>query len=35
VLERLMQQDGLRVVGAEYALETGAVEFFDGVADPG
>jgi carbonic anhydrase len=35
VLERLMQRDGLRVVGAEYALETGAVEFFDGVADPG
>jgi len=31
VLERLQAEDGLRVVGAEYALETGAVEFFDGV----
>ncbi|MEX2489317.1 MAG: carbonic anhydrase [Pseudomonadales bacterium] len=33
VLERLIQNDGLRVVGAEYALETGVVEFFDGMAD--
>jgi carbonic anhydrase len=32
VLEQLIQGDGLRVVGAEYALETGIVEFFDGVA---
>ena len=31
VLERLIQSDGLLVVGAEYALETGEVEFFDGV----
>jgi carbonic anhydrase len=31
VLERLIQGDGLLVVGAEYALETGAVDFFDGV----
>jgi carbonic anhydrase len=30
-LERRIQQGGLLVVGAEYALETGAVEFFDGV----
>ena len=29
VLEQLIQQEGLRVVGAEYALETGVVEFFD------
>lgn len=31
VLEQLIQTEGLRVVGAEYSLETGAVEFFDGV----
>lgn len=31
LLERLIQRDGLMVVGAEYSLETGAVEFFDGV----
>ncbi len=31
VLERLIQKNGLRVVGAEYSLETGMVEFFDGV----
>jgi carbonic anhydrase len=31
VLEQLIQGDGLLVVGAEYSLETGAVEFFDGV----
>jgi carbonic anhydrase len=31
VLEQLIQKDGLRVVGAEYSLETGVVEFFDGV----
>lgn len=31
VLEQLIQDDGLLVVGAEYSLETGAVEFFDGV----
>ncbi len=30
VLEELIQRDGLRVVGAEYSLETGEVEFFDG-----
>lgn len=29
VLERLIQDDGLRVVGAEYSLETGVVEFFE------
>jgi len=31
LLEQLIQDDGLRVVGAEYSLETGAVEFFDGL----
>ena len=31
VLEQLIQEDGLLVVGAEYAVETGVVEFFDGV----
>ena len=31
VLEHLIQKDGLLVVGAEYSLETGEVEFFDGV----
>jgi carbonic anhydrase len=31
VLEQLIQNDGLVVVGAEYSLETGIVEFFDGV----
>ena len=29
VLEQLIQNEGLRVVGAEYSLETGLVEFFD------
>lgn len=32
ILERLIQDDGLMVVGAEYSLETGVVEFFDGVS---
>jgi carbonic anhydrase len=30
ILEQLIQRDGLVVVGAEYSLETGVVEFFDG-----
>jgi carbonic anhydrase len=29
VLEQLIQDEGLRVVGAEYSLETGVVDFFD------
>lgn len=33
VLEKLRQDDGLLVVGAEYSLETGGVDFFDGVDD--
>jgi carbonic anhydrase len=32
VLEHLIQTDGLMVVGAEYSLATGVVEFFDGVS---
>jgi carbonic anhydrase len=35
VLEELIQQDGLLVVSAEYSLETGIVDFFDGVPDAG
>jgi carbonic anhydrase len=31
LLEQLIQDEGLLVVGAEYSLETGVVEFFDGV----
>jgi carbonic anhydrase len=31
ILERLILKDGLLVVGAEYSLETGVVDFFDGV----
>ena len=30
ILERLIEREGLLVVGAEYSLETGAVEFFAG-----
>jgi carbonic anhydrase len=29
LLEQLIEEDGLLVVGAEYSLETGVVEFFD------
>ena len=31
ILENLIQNEGLLVVGAEYSLETGRVDFFDGV----
>ena len=31
VLEQLIQKHGLMIVGAEYSLETGVVDFFDGV----
>jgi carbonic anhydrase len=31
VLEQLIQKDGLVVVGAEYSLDSGMVDFFDGV----
>ena len=30
ILEELIQEDGLKVVGAEYSLDTGEVEFFEG-----
>jgi len=33
ILEELIRTKGLRVVGAEYSLETGVVEFFDGLDD--
>jgi carbonic anhydrase len=31
IVEELVDTDGLLIVGAEYSLETGHVEFFDGV----
>jgi carbonic anhydrase len=31
ILEQLIERDGLLVVGAEYSLETGVVEFFEGM----
>lgn len=34
LLEQLIQSDGLLVVGAEYSLETGVVDFFDGEPAP-
>jgi carbonic anhydrase len=36
VLEQLVREEGVRVVGAEYSLDTGEVDFFDGVpvSDP-
>jgi carbonic anhydrase len=33
VLEQLIQKDGLLVVGAEYSLETGVVDFFEGAPE--
>lgn len=33
VIEQLLQRDGLLVVGAEYSLETGVVDFFDGTPE--
>ena len=35
VLEQLIQKEGLLVVGAEYSLETGVVDFFDRVPEAG
>jgi carbonic anhydrase len=35
ILEQLIQTKGLLVVGAEYSLETGVVDFFDGVPAAG
>ncbi len=34
ILEQHLARDGLLVVGAEYSLETGVVEFFEGVPTP-
>jgi carbonic anhydrase len=34
LIEQLVQQSGLLVVGAEYSLETGLVDFFDGAPPP-
>jgi carbonic anhydrase len=33
LLERLIQDKGLLIVGAEYSLETGVVEFFENVPE--
>lgn len=33
ILEQLIEHDELLVVGAEYSLETGIVDFFDGLPD--
>jgi len=33
ILEELIEGEGLLVVGAEYSLETGVVEFFDGIPE--
>ena len=33
ILERLIDREGLLVVGAEYELETGVVDFFEGVGE--
>ncbi len=34
LLEQMIESDGLLVVGAEYSLETGVVDFFDGMPQP-
>jgi len=35
ILEQLAADDGLLIVGAEYSLETGEVDFFDGLPETG
>lgn len=35
LLEQLILKEGLVVVGAEYSLETGIVDFFEGIQDAG
>ena len=35
IIEDLERQDGLLIVGAEYSLETGLVDFFDGLLEEG
>ena len=32
IIEKLIENDGLMVIGAEYSLETGEVDFFDGLS---
>jgi carbonic anhydrase len=33
IIEKLIETDGLLIIGAEYSLETGVVDFFDGMPD--
>ena len=33
IIEDLTNNDGLMVVGAEYSLETGVVDFFEGIPE--
>jgi carbonic anhydrase len=33
IIESLIQDDGLMIVGAEYSLATGEVDFFDGISE--
>ena len=33
IITNLERDDGLHIVGAEYSLETGLVDFFDGVPE--
>ena len=33
IIEQMIDQGGLMIVGAEYSLETGLVDFFDGTAE--
>ncbi len=33
IIENLIRNDGLLVVGAEYSLDTGVVEFFDDIGE--
>jgi len=35
MLEQLIREDGLLIVGADYSLDTGLVEFFDGLPTDG
>jgi carbonic anhydrase len=35
IIENLIQNDGLMIVGAEYSLDTGQVDFFDGILEHG
>ena len=34
LLEQMIESEGMLVVGAEYSLETGVVDFFDGLPQP-